>query len=450
MSDYSRTDRVASLVREEIARLLQREFKDPRLGFVSVMGVRMSPDLRFANVYVSLYGTESERKSSLVALQHGAGWFRRKVGRILRVRHIPEIRFFEDDSLDRVYHLEEVLEHVHREQREAPMLELTLEEAATRFRDARSILITTHVGPDGDAIGSLLGLYWLARALDKPVQLVVDSPVPRICAFLPGADAIQDAEDMPKPFELAVIADCSTFDRVGRAARWLREGASVLILDHHREPGEPGTAGHINASYAATAELVVDLYAALDIPLSPEAALCLYVGQVTDTNGYRFSNTSSRTHLIAAKLLESGNIAPHRVTEQVLEFMPRPKFELMRRVLERVTFRRNGAVAVSWLEPEDFPACGAEREHTDNLINLIRQVEGVKVAILAYALDPGHVKISLRSDGSFDCAACCRQWGGGGHVPAAGVSLDMSPREALDLVLTAVEAALPADPGETS
>ena len=445
MSDYTRADRVASLVHEEIARLLQREFKDPRLGFVSVMGVRMSPDMRFANVYVSLYGSESEKKSSLIALQNAAGWFRRKVGRILRVRHIPEIRFFEDDSLDRVYHLEEVLEHVHREQQEAPMLVLTLEEAAARFRDARSVLITTHVGPDGDAIGSLLGLYWLARALDKPVQLMVDSPVPRTCAFLPGADAIRNADDMPKPFELAVMVDCSVSSRVGQAARWLRECASVLILDHHTETGEPGTAGFIDPSYAAAAELVADLYTALDVPLSTEAALCLYVGQVTDTNGYRFSNTTPRSHQIAARLLEAGHIAPHQITERVLEFLPRPKFDLMQRMLERVEFRRAGTIAVSWLVPEDFSACGAVREHTDNLINILRQVDGVKVAVLAYALDPGHVKISLRSDGSFDCAACCRQWGGGGHVPAAGVSLEMPMRDALDQVLAAIEVALPPD-----
>ncbi|HPU98994.1 MAG TPA: 30S ribosome-binding factor RbfA, partial [Candidatus Hydrogenedentes bacterium] len=364
MNDYSRADRVAALVHEEVARLLQREFKDPRLGFVSVMGVRMSPDMRFANVYVSLYGSDSEKKSSLIALQNGAGWFRRKVGRILRVRHIPEIRFFADDSLDRVYHLEEVLDHVHREQRESPMLVLTLEEAAERFREARSLLITTHVGPDGDAIGSLLGLYWLAKALDKPVQLMVDSPVPQILRFLPGADLIRDAESMPKPFELAVIADCSSFGRVGDAAKWLREGASVLILDHHTEPGEPGTAGHIDSTFAATAELVAELYATLDVPIPPEAALCLYVGQVTDTNGYRFSNTSPRTHRIAARLMEAGQFAPHRVAEQVLEFMPRPKFFLLRRMLDRVEFRGNGAIAASWLDVEDFSDCGAEREHT--------------------------------------------------------------------------------------
>lgn len=445
MSEYSRADRVASLVQEEVARLLQREFKDPRLGFVSVMGVRMSPDMRFANVYVSLYGSDSEKKASLVALQHAAGWFRRKVGRILRVRHIPEIRFFADDSLDRVYHLETVLQHVHREQLEAPMLVLTLEEAATRFREARSVLITTHVGPDGDAIGSLLGLYWLARALDKPVQLMVDSPVPQICAFLPGAAEIRNAEEMPKPFELAVVVDCSVVSRVGQAARWLREGTSVLILDHHTEPGEPGTAGFIDPTYAASAELIADLYAALNVPLSPHAALCLYVGQVTDTNGYRFSNTTPRTHRLAAQLIEAGGIAPHQITERVLEFLPRPKFDLMRRMLDRVEFRRDGAVAASWLAPEDFPACGAVREHTDNLINILRQVEGVRVAALAYALDPDQVKISLRSDGSFDCAVCCRQWGGGGHVPAAGATLHMPLRDALDQVLAAVEAALPLD-----
>ena len=113
MSDKGRAIRVAELVKEEIARLIVKGLKDPRIGFVSVMEVRMSPDLRYANVYVSLYGTESEKKSSMAGLRNSSKWLRGIVARNLRLRFAPEIRFFPDDTLDRVFHLEDVFKQLH-------------------------------------------------------------------------------------------------------------------------------------------------------------------------------------------------------------------------------------------------------------------------------------------------------------------------------------------------
>ena len=110
--------RAGEQIKKEIAELLMKGAKDPRIGFVSVMEVRMSPDLRVASVYVSLYGTESERKSSLIGLQQAAGWFRREIGQRVRLRYTPEIRFFADDSLDRVFHLEEVIRELHESEEE--------------------------------------------------------------------------------------------------------------------------------------------------------------------------------------------------------------------------------------------------------------------------------------------------------------------------------------------
>jgi len=118
MNNKARPQRVAELVREEIARLLIKGLKDPRIGFVSVMDVRMSPDLKYANVYVSLFGSESERKGSLTGLQRSASWLRGVIARNLALRFAPEIRFFPDDTLDRVFHLEEVFRELHGQEDE--------------------------------------------------------------------------------------------------------------------------------------------------------------------------------------------------------------------------------------------------------------------------------------------------------------------------------------------
>lgn len=116
-----RSQRVGEAIRKEIAELLTKGLKDPRISFVSVMDVKMSADLRYANVYVSLYGNEQERKGSLVGLQNAAGWIRKQLGKVLRLRFTPEIRFFSDDTLDRVFHLEEVFKEIHAaEQKDTP------------------------------------------------------------------------------------------------------------------------------------------------------------------------------------------------------------------------------------------------------------------------------------------------------------------------------------------
>ena len=115
MASEARATRVAAVVRAEISDLLTKGVKDPRIGFVSIMGVRMSPDLRYANVYVSLLGSDKEKKSSLIGLRQAAGWIRRELGRKLQLRLTPEVRFFEDTSLDNVYHLEEIFEKLHDE-----------------------------------------------------------------------------------------------------------------------------------------------------------------------------------------------------------------------------------------------------------------------------------------------------------------------------------------------
>ena len=115
MASEGRQKRVAELVREETAKMIQSDLKDPRIGFVSVMAVRMSPDLRYANIYVSLLGTDSEKKSSLIGLRRSAGWVRREIGKRLRLRFTPEVRFFEDTSLDDVFHLEEVFKQIQED-----------------------------------------------------------------------------------------------------------------------------------------------------------------------------------------------------------------------------------------------------------------------------------------------------------------------------------------------
>ncbi len=439
MKAKARTVRVAALIKEEIAKLLMKGIKDPRIGFVSVMEVRMSKDLRHANVYVSLFGSESERKSSLIGLQHSAGWIRREVAKYLHMRVLPEIHFFADETLDKVYHLEEVFEEIHADQQLQPMFALNLHEALDVLARADSFYILSHQNPDGDALGSMLALRLLLAALGKTeVCCALEDPVPPMYRELPGAKTILNAETEPPPYDLAVLVDCGRLDRVGKTADHVPPGKRLLILDHHLEEGEHGASGVIENSYAATGELIAELYEVAQVPYSSEAAQCLYAAVATDTGCFRYSNTTARTHRIAAALMDTGLDVGY-LNKRFFSDMAHVKFQLMRRALERVQFHASGAVALSWLTGEDLAETGALPADAENLINYWHNVDSVTVAVLFKSFDNGKTRISMRSDASFDSAAFLRPFGGGGHAPAAGATLDMPVEDARNLLVEALD-----------
>ncbi len=438
MKFKGRPVRVAALIKEEIAKLLTKGLKDPRIGFVSVMDVRMSKDLRYANVYVSLFGDEAERKSSLIGLQNSAGWIRREVGRYLHIRVIPEIRFFPDDTLDKVYHLEEVFEEIHAEQQQQPMLQLSFGELVAVLRESNVFYLVCHENPDGDAIGTMLAMRLLLQELGKTnITCAAADPIPLMYQELPGAKTIVDAEaDLPD-YDLAILLDCGRCDRLGDVAENILPEKRLLIIDHHLEAGEPGASGFIDASYASTGEIVAELFDAAEAPISQEAALCLYAAVATDTGCFRFSNTTARTHHIAGRLLETG-VNVHPWNEKFFSNTPRRKFELLCRTLSRVEFHKDGRIAVSWVTAQDLEELDARKEDAENFINYWKNVETVNVAVLFKSFEDDTTRVSLRSDASFDSAAFLRQFGGGGHAPAAGATLDMPLEQAKETLLAAL------------
>ncbi|HOC68332.1 MAG: Bifunctional oligoribonuclease and PAP phosphatase NrnA [Candidatus Hydrogenedentes bacterium ADurb.Bin101] len=438
MKAKGRTLRVGALIKEEIAKLITKGLKDPRIGFVSIMDVRMSSDLRYANVYVSLFGSEAERKSSLVGLQHSAGWIRHEVGRYLHMRTLPEIRFFPDDTLDKVYHLEEVFEEIHAEQHQQPMLALTPTEAVDALKGAGRCFIASHENPDGDAIGSMLALRLLLQRLGvAEITCALQDEVPGMYKELPGAPAIVNGGANIPEYDLAVLVDCGRLARLGEIADLVLPGRRLLIFDHHAEPGEAGASGIVDARYAATGEVIAELFHAAQLPFTLDAAACLYAAIASDTGCFRFSNTTALSHRLAAECIEAG-INVGLLNQRFFNDMRAAKFEMMRRALARVETHFDGAVALSWLNEEDLRTVNGSPEDAENLINLWQAVEGVRVAALLKAFEPGVTRVSLRSDISFDSALFLRDFGGGGHARAAGATLEMPLDQARETLLAAL------------
>lgn len=446
MSTKGRAIRVGELIRHEIAGLLAKGLKDPRIGFVSVMDVEMSKDLHYATVNVSLYGSEKERKSSLIALHNSAGWIRREIGKVVRLRFTPEIRFKADETLDHVYSLEKVFEEIHEDRKGQPMINITLPAALEELKSFDSFLITSHVSPDGDSVGSILALKFLLESMGKTqVTCALSDPVPAIYAELPGAATIKGPGAGVPAFELAVIVDVARLNRIGDIAGWITEGKKMLVIDHHLEEHPDGDSGFIDVTYAGTGEIMVDLFEEAGVPLTPAAAHCAYVAQITDTGGYRYSNTNARSHRIAARLHEVG-IDHAAICSDVFDMFSRPKIMLMKTVLDRMELCCDGRVATSYVTQEDIEEVGGKKEDLNGLVNYLRNIDGVVVGILFTGAGETLTKASVRSGHSFNAAAFLKAFGGGGHAAAAGVTLEEPLESAMRRLLSSLKTALEAGP----
>jgi phosphoesterase RecJ-like protein len=307
-----------------------------------------------------------------------------------------------------------------------------------KFRQADRFLISTHAGPDGDAIGSMLALCHFLRALGKErVVCACADPVPRLYRWLPGADDIVDASGIRGPFDLVVIIDVAQKGRIGAVADALDPDTPVIVLDHHLDECPCGDWNFIDPSYAAMGEIVTELFEVAGIPIPRPAAECAYVALATDTGSFRFSSTNARSHRIAARLLEAG-IDVASISARIFDAMSPTKFRLLARVLQRVQFALDGRVAYSEVTQRELEELQASGEDLEGLINVARNIDGVQVAMLFKEVGPSATKVSLRSRSTFNSALFLQRFGGGGHAGAAGATIPLPLRQAREAVLEEV------------
>ncbi len=282
-----------------------------------------------------------------------------------------------------------------------------------------NILVGCHIQPDGDGLGSMLALGFILREQGKTVHLgwgerMVFPPQYR---FLPGRDLVGPIGGV-KP-RVLVTVDAANRERLG-ALRPLVDTTPVVInIDHH--PDNQGF-GHLNLvepQASSVAEILYDLFKCWGRPVSQSAAVCLYVGIVTDTGRFQYSNTSSHTLRVAAELVDSG-VDPTKLFQNIYERNPFSWIKIVGRGLERAVFLENLGVVYTVLSGRDFRETGATMGETENLIDWLRSIDGAEVAVVLKELPDGKVKVSLRSKGRIDVGRVSGELGGGGHHNAAG------------------------------
>jgi phosphoesterase RecJ-like protein len=306
-------------------------------------------------------------------------------------------------------------------------------DAIAVLRDTGPVCVCAHASPDGDALGSLLGLGRTLAATGRDVVLYQDGddPFPRELAFL-GLEGIAREVPADAARRTLIALDCGSAQRIDRAGEVAGRFARVVNIDHHHDNTLFGDVNLVEAGASCTAEIVAGLLEEAGIPLAEGAATALYVGLVTDTGRFQYANTTPQAHRLAAWLLEEG-VQPAFVFATLFESLPLARQRLLGLALGRARVAGEGRLALTWLARADFDDTGADDASSDGVVDALRAIEGVELAALVREpRDRGGParKVSLRSRaGGLDCSAIARERGGGGHPGAAGFSTDESADE---------------------
>ncbi|HEY7255122.1 MAG TPA: bifunctional oligoribonuclease/PAP phosphatase NrnA [Solirubrobacterales bacterium] len=318
-----------------------------------------------------------------------------------------------------------------------------IERVADELRRRDKFLLTAHEGPDGDALGSLLGMHHLLTQLGKDSVMFMaakEFPLPIEYRFLPLEEVFHEPPaDMAD--RTAIFLDCGNIDRM--PVDFLTEGAHEIInIDHHHDNTQFGDLNLVDVGASCTAEIVYELALLLGARITPEMASALYVGIITDTGKFMYDNTNARTHRIAADLIEAGVVVDDTY-RRLYEHVPIEKIRLVARALDGIERYCDERLVVAYITAEDYEATGAGEEMTEGIIDHLRSVEGAQIAAFVRDLgDRGRAarKVSLRSKtGEVDVSAIARKHGGGGHKRAAGFSTDLELEQLVTFLCGEVE-----------
>ncbi len=303
----------------------------------------------------------------------------------------------------------------------------------------RRFAITSHVRPDGDGLGSSLGLYWLLRALGKDPEVIMRDPVPHAYRKLPGADCVRVTPAVDKAYDAVFVIECSDITRPGLLDL---ERQHVVNIDHHATTSLFGQVNWIDSTASAVGEMIYNLCKAIGVRPTREIAECVYTALITDTGSFHYSNTTERTFKVASELVRAG-VKPAKIAQAVYSNYPWSKLDLMREVLATVRHDESGRVA--WLRQTLAMQehAGSSDEDADGFVNFPMSVGDVEAVAFLKETAPGVYRTSLRSKGEVNVARIAELFGGGGHRNAAGCTLtgewDATERHIVALLLEAVE-----------
>ncbi len=316
-----------------------------------------------------------------------------------------------------------------------------LSQVVELIENNQNFAITTHVRPDGDGIGSSLGLCWLLRSLNKTAEVIVSDGIPGSYSQLPGADEIRQVKEIDRQYDAIFVMECSDVERPNIKNL---ENQFVVNIDHHATSEHFGNINWIDATASAVGEMIYNLCKAIGGRITKEIAECVYMALVTDTGSFHFPNTTERTLKVASELIKVG-VKPADISQAVYNSYPWSRIELMRQVL--ATVKRDESGRVAWMRQtiEMKESSGAVDGDNHGFVNIPLAAKEVEAVVYMREVEPNFFRVSLRSKDGINVARVAEKFGGGGHKNAAGCRAsggwDEKEREIVAALIEAIEIA---------
>lgn len=326
-----------------------------------------------------------------------------------------------------------------------PYMDTRFDAVIEKVRKGKRFLVVSHVNPEGDAVGSLLGLALALKGIGKDAVEYLEDQIPEVLRFLPGSGDVIHSLEGVAPFDATFAVDCGQRERLGKGFNLFKGHGTVINMDHHTTNDLFGDINIIDPEASAAGEIVYDFCRAAAIKMSKDVAVNLYVAIHTDTGSFRYSSSTPGSFIKAGELVKLG-ADPWEISRRVYENYPERKYRLLAMVLSTLDVIRtpNGANSIASLvvTQDMFRKANAEKDIADGFVNYARGIEGVEVGVLFRECGKDEYKVSLRSKGDVDVAEIAKSFGGGGHSHAAGFNIKGTLEEVREKVIRVLKAGM--------
>ena len=448
-------------MRRIVSDLLARELKDPAFdSMISITHVKSTDDGSFATVYYTSLG--SDDKAVTDGFEKAQGFIRSEIGRRLGIRRAPELRFKLDETELYGQRIDTILDELDIPDGEDDGRDVAFDELPGIIDAYERYLVFPHVHLDGDTLGASVAFADAMREIGREAWVVTGEEVPRTLGLInrpfiiredaaarivshgTGAEA-ESAEDKDaaaddeakageeetgdgEPKYLAIAMDFTDSERLEGREELFYGAEETLCIDHHVISNPDCDYRYIEPDAAATSAIVYRLLKAAGLPVTERIATALYVGLVTDTGRFQYANTTPETHIIAAELLEAGADFTTAYRE-IYQSVKAEKLFVQSEMLGTLDIFAEGKAAMAYVHADTLARLNASEDETDGMSEVLRSIIGVEVSAFLREMPDGRTKVSMRSKGWLDVASLAAEFGGGGHVRAAGFTSDLGPED---------------------
>ena len=308
---------------------------------------------------------------------------------------------------------------------------MTIDNIVNEIKKAQNIVILTHENPDGDAMGSSLGMYLALKQLGKNVEVVI--PIfPNIYNFLPAINELKIQGSL-KEYDLAIALDCGDIKRLNGFVKYFENAKTKITIDHHIINTMFGDYNFVNPVASATTEILINLFKHLNVEMTKEIGICLCTGIITDTGGLKYSNVTAETFGFMAEFAARG-VNVSQIFRKTLDLVSEERFNLTKIAINRLELTSNKKIAYTYVTLEDQKKSNASEGDHEGIVYFGRDIEGIEVSVFLRETDKG-IKVSLRSNEYVNVADIALLFGGGGHIRAAGCTISGTIEQAKEKML---------------